>query len=248
MDKHQLADHFTQYFSLELADTEALRREVFRLRYKVYCEELSFEDKAQYPDKMESDEFDAYSDHLLLKHKSSGHYAGTVRLVQPSLSSANERLPLEKFASHAFDPEFLDLESLRRKKRSEVSRLAVSEKFRRRAGEQAVPFTIDGVEIPFSDAELRNFPYITVSLYLGVAAIFVLKNQDYSMVMMEPRLARRVTRLGIMWQPAGEAIEYHGLRAPFFITQDILLNNLKPEMRGIYETLRDQLKSQLVKD
>lgn len=246
MDKHQLTDHFTQYFSLKLADTEALRREVFKIRYQVYCEELPFEDKRLYPNKMESDEFDAYSDHLLLVHKSSGLYAGTVRLVQPSASAPSERLPLEKFASHAFNPELLDLEALRSKQRSEVSRLAVSEKFRRRAGEQSVPFTTDGVEILFTDAELRNFPYITVSLYLGVAAVFILKNQDCSMVMMEPRLARRVARLGIMWQPAGEAIEYHGLRAPFFITPQILLDNLKPEMKGLYEAIRDQLQPQLV--
>ncbi|WP_114694379.1 PEP-CTERM/exosortase system-associated acyltransferase [Motiliproteus coralliicola] len=245
MNEQQLTDHFTQYFSLKLADTEELRQQAYRVRYDVYCEELAFEDKSQYPEKMEFDEFDAYSDHLLLVHKSSGLNVGTVRLVQPSVSSAVEQLPLEKFAGHAFDRDIFDLKALRDKKRCEVSRLAVSKHFRRRSGEQSVPFTTEGVDVLFTDAELRNFPYITVSLYLGVAAIFELKKHEYSMVMMEPRLARRVSRLGIMWRAAGEAIEYHGLRAPFYITRDILLNNMKPGVRGLYEELKGQLKPQL---
>ena len=85
-----------------------------------------------------------------------------------------------------------------------------------------------------------------MGFYLGVAVVFVLKNSDYSLVMMESRLTHSVSSLGILWQSTGEAIEYRGLRAPYYSTQHILLNSLKPGIKEFHEAL-DRLKPQLTK-
>src|SRR5438132_11577443 len=65
------------------ADTSALRRSCYALRYKVYCVENNFLDAENHQDEIESDEYDVHSVHVLLQHVSSGTFVGTARLVMP---------------------------------------------------------------------------------------------------------------------------------------------------------------------
>ncbi|MFC6668980.1 PEP-CTERM/exosortase system-associated acyltransferase [Marinobacterium aestuariivivens] len=243
---HEIVSTFKKYFSVRLADTEALRREAFRIRYEVYCEELGFEDKEAFPDGLERDEFDVFSDHLLLEHNISKEFAGTVRFVHTSASNPKQILPLEKYCGFAFDPGLFDLNAQQRGSIAEVSRLAVSSHFRRRSGELGKPFVLEGMRTDVSD-HARNFPYIAVGLYLGAAALFVQQNYHFALVMMEPRLARALTRVGIRFQKAGEPIDYHGVRAPFYISTEILLSHLIPPIREMLDSINMQLERQKTK-
>src|SRR5512134_3593348 len=74
---------FNEYFEVINADSPELLRDVFHLRYQVYCIEQrapGFE-ASKYPDEMESDEYDAHSSHILLRHRPSGEFVGTARLI-----------------------------------------------------------------------------------------------------------------------------------------------------------------------
>lgn len=243
---HDIPNNFKKYFSVRLADTEALRREAFRIRYEVYCDELGFEEKGAFPDGMERDEFDAVSDHLLLVHNVSQSYVGTARFVHSSASEPELMLPLEKYCSHAFDPALFDLKAQERGTIGEVSRLAVSSQFRRRAGERGKPFTFDGVRSKLSD-QAANFPYIAIGLYLGAAALCALHKYNFAVVMMEPRLAKRVSRIGIRFQQAGEPVDYHGIRGGYYISPDMLLEHLIPPIREMFDGIYTQLEEQLPK-
>lgn len=68
------------------------KREVFNLRYRVLAEENSYLDPADFPEQMETDEYDARANHYLLVHRPSGAIAGTVRLIRPDAEAVGDEL------------------------------------------------------------------------------------------------------------------------------------------------------------
>ncbi|RMF21544.1 MAG: PEP-CTERM/exosortase system-associated acyltransferase, partial [Cyanobacteria bacterium J083] len=100
-----IAEHFNRYFELVMADTPELKREVYSIRYRVYCEELSYESTDKFPDGLEKDAYDDHSIHYLLKHRPSGLYAGCVRIVLPTVKEDYQPI----FPSQAVFPNHFDL-------------------------------------------------------------------------------------------------------------------------------------------
>ncbi len=244
MQTVKLSTGFMEYFSVVLANTDELRKEVYKIRYNVYCDELGFEDKEAFPEGLEQDDFDDFSTHLLLFHKATGAYAGTVRLVQPAAGSNEQILPMEKFCSHALDQEIVELLNQKPGTITEASRLAVPAIFRRRKGEDNKPFVYHGERADMASQNPAYFPYISVGLYLAAATILV-KDLDYIMVMMEPRLARHLARVGIHFESAGQLIDYHGERAPYYISPKIFLDHVKPHIRELFDAIQEELLPQL---
>lgn len=241
MTDTQLTTHFQQYFRVLRADTEALKRQVYKIRYEVYCAELQFEKDC--PIDCERDDFDDYSDYVLVQHKASGAYAGCVRMVNPSLDNAEAPLPFEVYCLESVNP--TEIEFLYRHGRTclgEISRVSVLAGFRRRAGEKNNAYGIVDTPPDFKEDEMRYFPYIAVALYFGSAAIAIDKGLKYAVVMMEPRLARHLARFGICFMQLGEVIEYHGERAMFYIDYPTLFDHLKPEFEVFYRYVEAQLK------
>ena len=94
-----IAEHFLNYFSLSIADTPELQKEVYRIRYQVYCEELEYEPKENFPDGMEIDIYDQKSIHYLLKHNATESYAGCVRVVLPEKRQCKSQFPWQQVIS-----------------------------------------------------------------------------------------------------------------------------------------------------
>lgn len=94
---------------------------IHKLRYEVYCEEYNYLDPGNYPDNLERDEFDDFSEHFILKHKNEG-IVGYVRLIKNS----HFGFPIE----NAFELTLGDI-NINKGKTAEVSRLIVSSEFRR---------------------------------------------------------------------------------------------------------------------
>src|SRR5690606_17655762 len=131
MTEHvSIAENFNQYFEIVYADTAELRQESFRIRHMVYCEELGWEPLRE--DGMETDPFDSAAFCLLLRHRNSGRYAGTVRVIIPPPENAALQLPFEQYCLQSLYPGFDQLNKYRRGAFGEISRLAVPEYFRRR--------------------------------------------------------------------------------------------------------------------
>ena len=240
MESRPIAQSFGQYFYVRLADTPQLRDEVYRIRYQVYCEEFGYEPLASFPDRRESDDFDARSLHCLVVHRSSGRPAGCVRLVQTDSRDPGAVLPFEKNCGNSLYREQLARLGLPRSSLCEISRLAVARSFRARAGEDASRF--GAVPQPkFTESEQRVFPYVAVSLYLAATVLTEMTNRRNVFAMMEPFLPRLLNRVGIRFQQMGEVIDYHGHRAAYFITTDSALEGMKPELRDLYRTVRDDV-------
>lgn len=242
-DVHNIATHFTQFLQPEYADTEALKEEVFRIRHNVYCEELNFEPLRD--NGMESDEFDRQSIFSLIKHKPSNTYTSCVRVV--TSSSEDELLPIEKYCHDSIEHPELNPALFKREDICEISRLAVRSEFRRR---QTDKFTgsATGVisETTYSETELRCFPFIAIGLYMAAASLAIKSNKPHVFVMMEPRLARSMRFVGIKFIQLGKPIEYHGTRAPYYISPEIFLNNLSSGFRSLYDAIENDIATRLL--
>jgi len=236
---------FIKYFKLIYANSAELMSEVHKIRYDVFCTELELE-KGCPPD-VEADDFDPYSYHYLLQHRASKKFAGTIRMVLPPADRPELKTPIEKFCFDAIDLSILDITKLPRGSFAEVSRLAVPASFRKRAGESGKPYIIRNEKKADPSSDNRsNFPHIAIGLYLAAASLFTLKQLNYIFVMVEPRLARSLKRVGLYFEQMGAVIDYHGQRAPFYITPQMLDEHLKPNLKTLYQYIKDQVRKDLI--
>jgi N-acyl amino acid synthase of PEP-CTERM/exosortase system len=213
-----LSEHFDRYFELLPIRDDAMRDEVFRLRYAVYCEELGYESCDAFPDKMERDGFDeGQSIYAMLRHRPTDSFAACVRLVLDRGDDEAFRFPFELACDGRLEPSAArDLTPSQRRRSGEISRLAIHGNFRRRTGEWHNPEGVGDASAPVAGAERRQalFP---LSLFLVATALALNRGLDQIFVMMEPRLARLLVRSGIRFTQVGDVIEHHGQRAPFCI-------------------------------
>lgn len=237
-DASVISSHFSQYLRPQIATTEALKHEVYHLRHQVYCEELNFEDiKESYE---EYDEFDTRAIHCFIRHLSSESMAGTVRLI--TTQHTEEQLPMEKFCSHAIDHPDWAPSCFPRDSICEMSRLAVPENFRKRSIDKFKGAATGAInEHVFSETELRCFPYIAVCLYMAATAMAIRSNRHNVFVMMEPRLARSLTFVGIKFYQIGKLIDFHGKRAPYYIDARVLPKTLSSGYCKLLESVENDL-------
>ncbi|WP_286233861.1 PEP-CTERM/exosortase system-associated acyltransferase [Thalassotalea sediminis] len=245
MSGYSIAGNFDQYFSIKLANTKELKQEAYKIRHAVYCEELKWE--ACSDNGFETDEYDDHAFHCLLEHKRTGRYAGCIRLIIPPENAKNFQLPFEKNCLESARADVLDTQALPRGSFGEISRLAVLSSFRRREKEKNKPFVLESVdpETMYYEEERRNFPNIAIGLYLGGIALASLCNHLGIIVMMEPRLNRRLQRFGLPFEQVGDEVDYHGNRAMFFLKKEHFHYALNDQMQELYQIVYQSLAAQI---
>lgn len=245
MSSYSIADNFNQYFQIRFANSKQLREEAFKIRYGVYSRELGWEPEND--QEMESDECDDYAYHCLLEHRRTKVYAGCIRLIIPPLNNPSVQLPFEENCLHSARTEIVDSTKLDRGSFGEISRLAVLDTFRRREKEKSVPYVLGDVnpKTVYTEDERRNFPNIAIGLYLGGIALAKLCQHKGMFVMMEPRLNKRLQRFGLPFQQVGDEMDYHGLRAMFYLDKDDFHSKLSEELLALYDIIYEDLSNQL---
>lgn len=235
-----LREHFDAHFDVVAVTSPETRREVFRLRYAVYCEELAYEDASIFPDAEERDAFDDDAEFALLRHRATGRAVGCVRLIV-NRRTPDLRFPFEQACAGRLDRTLLDVDSFDRDRAGEISRLAVHQQFRRRKGEAETP---DGASGEPDDhfGGSRRYPLIAMGLFLAATALAMNRGLEQVLVMMEPRLARLLGSCGIRFTRIGEVIDYHGRRGPFRITRAELLANLNPDSAALLAAMIERLR------
>jgi N-acyl amino acid synthase of PEP-CTERM/exosortase system len=240
-ETYPLCENFLKYFDVAFAASEEQKSEVFGIRYSVYCEEFGYESVDQFPNQEETDDFDAGSLHALITHKSSGLPAGCVRLVCPGSPDGSDLLPYEKNCADSLDKAYIQGLNLDRSTVCEISRLAVDGVFRRRAGERLTRFgEVEGLDC--SHQERRTFSMIAVTCFLASTALTEVAGRTNVFAMMEPFLTRLLKRSGVVFERAGEDVDYHGLRAPYFITTGSAVDNMRPDLRELYTEVHRRIK------
>jgi N-acyl-L-homoserine lactone synthetase len=179
-----------EHFEVVFADTESARSIHYRMRYQVYCLERGYEDPGAFPHGEERDEWDGNAAHFMVRHRPTGQWLATLRLVLPRAGC----LPV---SGHCELPQ-----EVRSKapvvQAAEISRLCIWP-----AGRRLV------ASVPSLSSEL-----LTALLR---AALDYSREQGlrYWYFLISPALARMVRRLCISLTPAGEACELRGRRIPY---------------------------------
>ena len=221
-------------------DDPDLLKEVYKLRYHVYCLEHRFEDPSQFPDELEQDRFDERSLHSLLLHRPSGAITGTVRLILPDADRLTDSLPIDAVCA---DPELRGLSIDTRRHMAEVSRFAVSRSFRRRVGEAGSPTAVTDESLEAMEAAHRDMsnrrlaPHITLGLIESLVRMSVQSGMTYWCSVMERALLRLLSRIGIYFDNLGSEVHYHGRRQPCYMELRTLLARVKEERFDVWEIL-----------
>ena len=237
----EILESFKTYFEMVPARTAALKKEVYKLRFQVYCNEVQFEDPDSFPDGLETDEFDEQSIHYLIRHKQTDSYAATTRLILPDAQNPEKPFPIE---IHSTIDNLEPIQGFPRKKLAEISRFCVSKDFKRRKSDNANTTTgIDEKSVEqYTKEEKRTFPHITIALI--ACQIVASEEQDIHrwFAVMEPALFRFLSVLGIRFTKIGPVIEYHGKREPGIIKICDLLNGVKEKNPPLWHMLTNDGK------
>lgn len=240
--QNELEIAFHRYFEVLQADTPALRKDSYRLRYQVYCIEHPFEDAGEFPDNLEMDPYDRRAAHAIVRHRESGLTAGTVRLILPDENDLNSRLPVETHCAASFAQAGLDPDRFERQSLAEISRFAVSKEFRRRAGEKA---TVSGVGPDPNAYRIdmeggRILPHLTLGLFIAIVQMSAQHGITQWYAVMEPALLRLLSRFGIRFQQIGGPIEYHGRRQPCYGEVNDVLAGIWRRRRDVWELITNK--------
>lgn len=241
-----LSEKFYQYFEILPADSEELLREVYHLRYQVYCVETGFESREDCMKVidhgrefwLETDEYDRRSQHYLVRHRRTGLFAATVRLVLPDAGDLMAPFPIEEHCS--LDRPVRDTKL--RRHLAEISRFAVSKDFKKRRGEQG---SLAGVSdftesyLNLKSDERRILPHMTVGLFAGIVRMTRAHDITHWYAVMEPALLRLLRLFGIRFLPIGPDIDYHGLRRPCLAEVDRVLPNIRKVNPEVWDLITD---------
>lgn len=108
-------------------------RQVLALRYQVYCHEKGFLPAECYPDRLERDDYDKFSTHIVACNR-TGHVVGALRVVKPPHDIP---FPFQEKCTNLFP----SLHVPARQRCIEVSRLVISKAYRHRADDTLYEFS-----------------------------------------------------------------------------------------------------------
>ncbi len=191
-------------------------KEIYKLRYEVYCLECEYLQAKDFDEGLESDDYDDCSIHFAA-YTLDHNIVGTVRLVQPG---EHQVYPFEGHCK-VFD----DFTLPPRANAAEISRLVVRKTFRRRRGDSMEGISKDfvekgttaGIQPPTANEKRGNSPLLLLGMYREMYRHSRAHGIRFWYAAMERSLAR-LTRQIQDGDQAGEgkerATDRHGLGSP----------------------------------
>jgi len=223
-DVFAVANDFSERYQILIANTDTLRKDVYRLRHQVFCEKLGYE--MDNHDGLESDEFDSDSLHVLLRERISEIPVGCFRLVMPQ-RTGRIWLPFDLYGVPHVDRSLFNWNHVNHARSVEVSRLALQ-----------TPSKLSLL------SKGESTQYLATALFYGVTAMIVRLNVENVFMVIEPCLGRLTSRFGIKLDQISPAFEYYGQRATF-TTTGLRMNaeslTLKAQWRRLYNMIEQQL-------
>jgi N-acyl amino acid synthase of PEP-CTERM/exosortase system len=208
--------NFFRFFQVT-AGTEQYER-YLEFRHEVFCEELqrvsTIRDVLSARGRpMETDCYDAYSRHFLAVHRTSGETAGCARLILPN------PLGLNVSARYVIDQR--SIEGVPEDQIGEISRMAVSRRFRRRREDLHASATgSPQEEVKFtSDGKRRHQPELVLGMYREVFLCCSQVGVKYCFAAMDERFSRLLQTIGFPFRAVGPVNRYVSpARRVFFVS------------------------------
>jgi N-acyl amino acid synthase of PEP-CTERM/exosortase system len=205
---------FDQHFEVFLADTQASKEIHYSIRYQVYCEEMGFENKDNFPLEQEFDQYDHYSSHFIVRSRHTEQWIGAMRMVFKN----NQQLPLEK---HCILYQSIKDDIFNRS--IEISRLCLVKNIRRRITDTDPPLglsqEIDDIKKDDNVIPFHGHRHIERSIIWGLFRAAALHSKEHNIrkwyFLSTNALARIISKTGCNMQQAGMSCNYNGERIPF---------------------------------
>jgi len=237
-ETRRLVDLYNEYFEIVPAASEELRKEVYRMRFQVLAVEHNYFEPDSLPGGMEIDEFDPHSVHFLLRHRPSGAWAGTVRLVLPKENDGELMLPIHEVCT---EPVLKDPSKFPIQQSAEISRLSISKDFRRRVTDTSVPYALaDDEAKQYADDTRQVVPYMCMGLVQAMVQACADNEKTHISAIMERQFLRLLGRVGIRLTEIGPQVDLYGWRQPCFRHFGDLLDDVKREHPEIWEILTNE--------
>ncbi len=210
------SEAFPSYFDFCVIDGTPYLQQSYALRYEVYCNEQHFLAPEDYPSGLEIDAFDNDAIHIGAINR-EGVLVGTVRLVLPTAN----RFPLfehcQFFSEHST---LADSTNPIQLCAAEISRLAVSKSYRRRAndGMYGLAETEDKIAPQEKDDKTthrRHRPELVLGLYRAMYRHSKRQGITHWFAAMEKTLLRLLHRYQFGFEPIGPEIDYYGPVTPY---------------------------------
>jgi N-acyl amino acid synthase of PEP-CTERM/exosortase system len=224
-----MSPHFT---GLVLDDLPHLLNASYALRYQVYCLERGFLPPENYPDQIEMDEFDEHSIHMGVVN-ARGELAATARLVQLTVAG------LPSFDHCTFYSGANVLGDLERRV-IEISRLAVSRTYNRRAGD--AHFSLEGATIRPDGPERRGGGELVMTLYKAIYQVSKRRGISDWMAATEKSLHRLISRNGFPFRQIGPQTDYYGPVSPYLLNLAELDDIISSHRFTLLDTFPDGLE------
>lgn len=232
-------------FKFKRVDSDELLKEIYRVRYEVYCQECGFLSPADYPDGLEIDAFDAHSIHFAAL--ADGNVIGTSRLVMNSELG----YPLNDHCKEIS----INESELSKDKLVEVSRLALRKSFRRRqedgiyAVESYLKKSEGGIlaEKPEDRTEQerkRQQPVVILGLYKAMYHESRRKGFTHWYAAMEKKLWYALKTFNFTFQEIGPQVDYYGPVTPFLGILVQLEKEVSSNSRELWGFLLDGLEKE----
>lgn len=249
---------------IRVSDESELKK-VYRLRYKVYCEEWGFENPDKYPDRLETDEYDKRAVHFAALDD-TGKTVATVRLILFS----PDGFPLEKYCEINNGGEGLNGERM-----AEISRLVISKSYRKRTEDKYIygpdeeRRTVGVYDQTYNhsvtnnyrraddrygygrppngrvrkeiEAEKRNRHELVTSLYKAVYHESKRRQLTHWYAVMTKGLVILLKRYGIRFRAIGGPADYHGIRTPYLGDIQKIEQEVAEEKPEIYKEFTEGL-------
>lgn len=223
-------------FEFRKADHDKqLMDEIYRLRFKVYCDEWGFEKPEDHPGGIEIDKYDNHSVHFAAFWEDGGNMIGTVRLICPS----EEGFPLYSHCSVDADLSFLGENAI-----GEISRLAISKQLRRRRPDRALydgeMLELEEEETPLVVRERRkNENAIVLGLYRCIYKESIERGMTHLYAVMARGLFLLLKKISINFRQIGPEVQYHGTRTPYILDLAQMMVDLEKNNPQLHQYFRD---------
>lgn len=220
----------------------ALLKEIFALRYEVYCLECGFLSPEEFQNGLETDEYDATSAHFTAKN-AQDELVGSLRLVLPDVSQA---FPFQQHCDVLFENFVMPPRS----ECGEISRLVVRKTYRRRPGDNLAGVSRDLIESnvgiePIQQSAVRERrsrnPQILLGLYREMYRYSVHNGIRYWYAAMERSLARALSSFNFVFTPIGLQTDYYGPVIPYIADLRELEARVSKASPELYAWIRGEL-------
>lgn len=225
----------THSYRVVPAVSHELAHEAYKIRHKVYCSELNFEEINH--QEIERDQYDDHSSQLVVFHKREKAYVGCARLVHGYHDGAHFPLPFEHHCHGRLDETIIQKIKESGEKYAEISRLAIDREFRHKGHSKkfGLPQESKAKSLAVRSAKSAS---ILLSLYLGLQALSKEQGVRYVFAIVEPRLLKNFHKHGIPAVQVGQGIDHRGLRVPIVIDIHEFETCMPLAFRRLYKNIR----------